>query len=42
MDGIAVAANTYEETKKIWLPEYGDMNRIIQAHLDFQGLPPAK
>lgn len=43
VDGIAVTANTYEETKKILLDRYGDKNRIIQAHLDFlEGLPPAK
>jgi len=43
MDGIAVTANTYEETKGILLAGYGDTNRIIEAHLDFlEGLPPAK
>ena len=43
VDGIAVTANTYEETKRIPLARYGDTNRIIQAHLDFlEGLPPAK
>jgi hypothetical protein len=43
VDGIAVTANTYEETKKILLSRYGDINRIIQAHLNFlEGLPPAK
>jgi hypothetical protein len=43
VDGIAVTANTYEETKKILLARYGDPNRIIQAHLDFlEGLSPAK
>jgi hypothetical protein len=43
VDGIAVTANTYEETKRILLARYGDTNRIIQAHLDFlEGLPPAK
>jgi hypothetical protein len=42
VDGIAVTANTYEETKKILLDRYGNTNRIIQAHLDFlEGLPPA-
>jgi len=30
---ITVTANTYEETKRILLERYGDMNRIIQAHL---------
>jgi len=41
VDGIAVTANTYEETKKILLARYGNPNRIIQAHLDFlKGLPP--
>jgi hypothetical protein len=40
--GIAVTANTYEETKKILLDKYGNPNRIIQAHLDFlESLPPA-
>jgi len=43
VDGIAVTANTYEETKRILLARYGVKNRIIQAHLDFlEGLPPAK
>jgi hypothetical protein len=42
VDGIAVTANTYEETKKILLARYGDTNRIIQAHLDFlESLRPA-
>ena len=42
VDGIAVTANTYEETKKILLARYGDTSRIIQAHLDFlEGLPPS-
>jgi len=31
VDGIALTANTYEETKKILLARYGDMNCIIQA-----------
>jgi hypothetical protein len=43
VDGIAVTASTYEETKRILLARYGDTNRIIQAHLNFlEGLPPAK
>ena len=43
VDGIAVTANTYEETKRILLARYGDTNRIIQVHLDYlEGLPPAK
>ena len=43
VDGIAVTADTYEETKRILLARYGDTNRIIQAHLDFlEGLPLAK
>ena len=42
VDGTAVTANTYDETKKILLDRYGNTNRIIQAHLDFlEGLPPA-
>jgi hypothetical protein len=42
VDGIAVTANTYAESKKIVLARYGDTNRIIQAHLDFlENLPPA-
>jgi hypothetical protein len=42
VDGIAVTANTYEETKKILLARYGDTNRIIQTHLNFlESLPPA-
>ena len=41
VDGIAVTAGTYEETKKILLARYGDTNRNIQAHLEFlEGLPP--
>jgi len=35
VEGIAVVADTYEETKKILLARYGDKNRIIQAHLDY-------
>jgi hypothetical protein len=35
VDGIAVTANTYEETNKILLARYGDTNRIIRAHLIF-------
>ena len=42
MEGIAVTANTYEETKRILFGKYGDSNRIIQAHLDYlENLPPA-
>jgi hypothetical protein len=35
VDGIAVTANTNEETKNILLARYGDIKHIIQAHLDF-------
>jgi hypothetical protein len=35
VEGIAVTANTYEDTKRILVAKYGDPNRIIQAHLDF-------
>ena len=35
VDGIAVTAETYEETKRILHAKYGDKNRIIQAHLDY-------
>ena len=35
VDGIAVTAVTYEETKRILHTKYGDENRIIQAHLDY-------
>ena len=35
VDGIAVIADTYEETKKFLHLKYGDRSRIIQAHLDF-------
>ena len=43
MDGIAVTADTYEDTKRILFARYGDTNRIVQTHLDFlEGLPPAK
>jgi hypothetical protein len=39
VDGIAVTANMYEETK-ILLARDGDTNRIIQAHFDFlESLP---
>ena len=42
VEGIAVTANTYEETKRILHVKYGDSNRIIQSHLDFlENLPPA-
>jgi hypothetical protein len=34
VDGIAVTAETYEETKRILHTKYGDKNRIVQAHLD--------
>jgi hypothetical protein len=35
VDGIAVLASTYEDTKRILQARYGDRNRIIQAHLDY-------
>ena len=35
VEGIAVVAETDEETKKILEARYGDKNRIIQAHLDY-------
>ena len=35
VDGIAVTASAYEDTKKILHNRYGDKNRIIQAHLDY-------
>lgn len=35
VDGIAVNASAYEDTKKILHDCYGDKNRIIQAHLDY-------
>ena len=35
VEGIAVVAETYEETKKILEALYGDKGRIIQAHLDY-------
>jgi len=35
VEGIAVVAEMYEETKKILESRYGDKNRIIQAHLDY-------
>ena len=42
VEGNAVTANTYEQTKRILFAKYGDSNRIIQAHLDFlENLPPA-
>ena len=33
VDGIAVTAETYEETKRILHTKYGDEIRIIQGHL---------
>jgi len=33
VDGTAVIASAYEDTKKIGHVRYGDKNRIIQAHL---------
>jgi hypothetical protein len=35
VEGKAITANTYEDTKRILLAKYGDLNRIIQAHLEF-------
>ena len=35
VEGVAVVADSYEETNKILLARYGDKNRIIQAHLDY-------
>lgn len=35
VDGIAAQGETYEPTKKILQAQYGDRNRIIQAHLDY-------
>jgi hypothetical protein len=35
VEGIAVSASTYEDTKAILRARYGDQNRIIQAHLDY-------
>lgn len=35
VDGIAVMAYNYEETKRILLSKYGNKDRIIQAHQDF-------
>jgi len=35
VDGIAVTAEIYRETKRILHAKYGDKNRIIQAHLDY-------
>jgi hypothetical protein len=35
IEGIAVTASTYEDTKRILRARYGDRNRIIQAHLDY-------
>jgi len=34
VNGIAVTASAYEDTKKILRDRYGDKHRIIQAHLD--------
>jgi hypothetical protein len=35
VDGIAVTAATYVDTKKILHDRFGDKNRMIQAHLDY-------
>jgi hypothetical protein len=35
VDGIAITAATYEDTKKLLRDRYGDKDRIIQAHLDY-------
>jgi len=35
VEGIAVVAETYEETKKILEASYGDKSRITEAHLDY-------
>ena len=35
VDGIAVTASAYEDTKRILRDRYGDKDRIIQAHLDY-------
>lgn len=35
INGIAVTASTYEDTKRILRERYGDRNRIVQAHLDY-------
>jgi hypothetical protein len=35
VDGIAVTASAYKDTKKILHDRHGDKNRIIQAHLDY-------
>ena len=43
VEGIAVVAEMYEETKKILEARYGDKNRIIQAHLDYlEDMTPIK
>jgi hypothetical protein len=41
VEGIAVVAYIYEETKRILLSRYGYKNRIVQAHLDYlQNIKP--
>jgi len=41
VEGTAITANTYEDTKRNLLAKYGDLNRIIQAQLDFlENMPP--
>jgi len=35
VDGIAVTASAYEDTKKILRDHYGDKDRIIQVHLNY-------
>ena len=43
VDGIAVTAQTYEQTKKSLQSRYGDKNIIIQVHLDYlEDLQPAQ
>jgi len=43
VEGIAVVAKMYEETKKILEACYGNKDTIIQAHLDYlQNIKPIK
>ena len=35
VDGIAVTAETYEETKRILHTKYGDKYSIIQTNVDY-------
>lgn len=35
VDGIPLTADAYEETRQVLISHYGNIDRIIQAHLDY-------